>query len=335
MRFLTLVFIFVVLPSSIALGRRTYRTSTTSDAQTLRFAHGYSTTFFLLGANSNTIAAAKEEGREIESFLKFEPNITRYTAISYSNKYFGVGLSIPNKNSKERMTSRGTSKADDYSLSLGFESASLAFFHQDYRGMHITEPNEHPEVDGIEVFPQFKDMRLLKQGFNFDFKFSPTTLSLGSLDGQTEVQNKSGGSWIARISGNSIQVTNGGQRIIPDTYAEISPLLTDAVRIQMKDITVSAGYGYNWIPFSSFYLGGMITQGLSFSRGEYTLISGETHSAESNLLGGLSLLASLGYNSEEFFSGLSFNLDRVISGVGDTTLTATNNNFEIFVGWRF
>ncbi len=228
----------------------------------------------------------------------------------------------------------GTNKDEDKKGSSEFSEYGLRFFlgkwvqtlnYSKIRGYYVQNtqdfvPDWDPEKDPYLLFPSFKT---IKYGVSTSYIFNPK-FSIRSVTSFTEWQKVNAGSFIPTL--------------IYD-YKKISyqtHLLSSSQN--EYDLSLGAGYFYNFIIHEKFYIAPDFTAGLGvkFTDSKTTDSGVQTKESESyfitSFVGGI----KLGYNSDRILFGASFIFDSNSYSADENQEVYNDKNFALlYFGYRF
>ncbi len=161
---------------------------------------------------------------------------------------------------------------------------------------------------------------------NIGYKFNDR-LSLRAIKSQTEIQQKSAGSFLLDGRVKYYEVQDGSQ----PRFDSISKTLN-------FEVGSTIGYVYTWVPIKNFYLSLGLNAGFGINIGKATRIENEIESThrETTPVYIMSGNGTLGYNSERLYLGAytNFNAGSFLNEVPFYD-TGFNNLYTLFIGYRF
>jgi hypothetical protein len=190
-----------------------------------------------------------------------------------------------------------------------------------------------PSLPSDEPFIRRRDLKTKNIGGNFAWIFNPQKYSLTAVLDQTKRQEQSGGSWVAGVNFNQFSFS-ADEPVIPDSAQ--AQFGTEATLIdgEFSTISLTAGYGYNWVFNNKFYLGGLLLVGTGYQLRSYeSVANGEVE--DGGLVEKLDLRVALGYNGDRFFAGVHSNGDITSFKTGSIKIESQLLNFQLFLGTRF
>lgn len=333
------IFVLVVASptlNAIAGSIGTYTNRHTYKSLTTRYAYGFSTSFIFFAPNSELLKQYEEAGQELPpKILKFEPNIEYYQSPGISYKWFSFALSFPIEKGAVSKRAKGASKATDYKLTFNTSFFLASAYYQDFKGMFQTDPYDVTYEDDEERYTKQENLGLHKVGAEIIFKIFPKSFSLGALCDQSEIQTKSGGSPLIRLTKNSFSLKNSGIPIIPVKYQTFYPIDGGLHELNAEEYSVGVGYGYTFVFMKSIFLGAALSYGNSQVEGSYMVGEEKKSFSSNNLLGSRYSLFSLGVNSKKIFGGISLIIDSIDIRLDEFSITTPRNIGEMYLGWRF
>ncbi len=258
----------------------------------------------------------------LEPWLKFRTNDNLLIGIGYTYSFLTINLAVkmPFINGDDDIY--GKTKYIDLQTHTIFRSYIVDFYLQWNKGYYISNPGYIiPGWSSDQGYPIRGDMRSNIVGLNVQYLFNSERYSYKAAFLQNEFQKKSAGSPIVGVDAYwMLAMTDSA--MIP---LNIPPSgFLDDVRFNQVDIAnagINGGYAYTFVWKEKLYISLSTTLGLSgaynyvhSTENSYTCCSGFSVGAST------STRISLGYNSNDYFVGLSmihFRMSNLVWGQGD------------------
>ena len=220
---------------------------------------------------------------------------------------------------------KGKSKFSEYNFRFFLGKWVQTVDYSKIRGYYVENtsdffPDWNPATDPYIQFPDFKT---IKYGMSTSYIFNPK-FSLKSFTSFTEWQKESAGSFIPTL--------------VYD-YTKLSFTYNDIKSSQNEyDISLGAGYFYNFIIHNRFYVAPNLTAGLGvkFTDSKEEESGAQTKESKNyfttSLVGGI----KIGYNSERVLFGASFNFDSNSYKENKDQIISNDKVFGLlYFGYRF
>lgn len=265
--------------------------------------------------------------------LKYKPNAPSKTFLSFAYDWVGLSVGAVNPVAKEQELLYGESKAEDYQLRFYFENFSAELFHQIYTGYYI-ENTEDFESGFNSSMPrrQFPGLKTKHLGASLTWIMDPSSYSMAASFDQSVQQTKSGGSYLLNLTLAQNTLANSDVFIpseLQASYGEFGKIKS----IETLTGTIGGGGGYNFVFGNHYYLSGLFVLNL----GTHSLNIEKTTGSSTESLGGTSLHVKLGlgYNGDDFITGLSLASDANSAKIEKVDLSFQTYEVLLFVGTRF
>jgi hypothetical protein len=224
---------------------------------------------------------------------------------------------------------KGKSTFSDYNFRFFLGKWLQTVNYSKTRGYYVDNTNDFNQnwQEGIDPYLQLPNFKTITYGMSTSYIFNPK-FSLKSITSFTEWQEESAGSFVPTL--------------VYD-YNRISYEVSIADELQKEyDISLGAGYFYNFIIHKHFYIAPNLTPsiGVKFSNSTETQIdpSGNVTSKESdtyfttNFDGGL----KMGYNSDRILFGMSLVFNVSSYSETKTSIVSENKAYGLlYFGYRF
>jgi hypothetical protein len=268
--------------------------------------------------------------REDQEFLQFTSNLPKPTyGINGSYKWinFAVSLAIP------KMSIANTNYEESEGFSISFRPTLRKFyfstFYEEYKGYRLLNPDLasngiHEEFPGLKTQTFFNSVYY---GVNHD-RFSYRNLIF-----QNEQQKKSAGSVLIGLSGGFKWINTPSQTpIIPDT----SDTPNGLVGIEYFNVGFSLGYAYTFVLHERFNASLMLVPGVQYLDGIYKFQDDTQIDVNTRLGFNTEARFQVGYNSRNFFGGLSLTSYVISNWVNEVApVGSLHNYFRLNLGYHF
>jgi hypothetical protein len=271
----------------------------------------------------------KSDTREI----KFSPNVRALYAVGLSlQDFIGINWGFRATQTEKESAQRGETDYEDWRINLAFRQFHLFLNYSQFRGFYIQDSREvdNTWVDG-QPFVQAPNLSSRTAGANFTWIVSPEDYSMVAALDQTERQEKSGGSWLLGAA-VSETVFRDEDEIIPASVQSAYGADQKLQEGRFLVLNVKGGYGHTFVfakkyfAAASLQIGGgtqrMKLKGTDFSRTEWA------NSAK------LDALLSLGWNGDNYYSGLAATADGTSYDTGPVEITTTLYVIKLYFGFR-
>ncbi|MBI2519799.1 MAG: DUF4421 family protein [Bdellovibrio sp.] len=265
----------------------------------------------------------------------YEPNVTNFSGIVVGHKGFSMtfGGTVPPSDAAIR--EKGETDYRDYQFQFYFNHIGIDLFYQTFEGFYRSSAEESEKSvlsDGTKAFPQLADMQMKKYGANLWYVFSPQKYSITAAFNQTSRQTQTGGSWIAMMSANDINISNKGAPILPESQRAEFGVNGNINGARLKSLGGLLGAGYTFAS-GGWYLS---LQGLGGLAAQQFKGNGLQNTATQNVVSKLyNVRGSLGYNGQTFFIGFMWLTDQVTTEVDGLEIEPASMRAEVFLGARF
>lgn len=264
-----------------------------------------------------------------DSNLDLETNNSYKLFFSIDYKFIGFSYGFYphffNGNNDDE--SKGKSKFSEYNFRFFLGKWIQTVDYSKIRGYYVENtgdflPDWNPNTD---PYMQFPNLKTIKYGMSTSYVFNPK-YSPKSVTSFTEWQKESAGSFIPTL--------------IYD-YKKFS-VQTDLLSSSQNeyDISLGAGYFYNFIIRNHFYIApnATITMGTKITNSQSTdtdtgiQTNGHDNYLTMGWIGGV----KMGYNSEKILFGASFNFDESWYNESKTSIVSNNKVYGfLYFGYRF
>lgn len=263
--------------------------------------------------------------------LLYKPNVNIRIGIAGFWRWFGLGLSIENPFFKWSSETRGHTSFIDLRVNAYGRAVAAELFLQQYKGFYISNVFK---TDGSNYL--LPDMKSFSIGISAYWIYNATRFSIRAAFVQNERQIKSAGSFMVRPSFVFSRFTSSDGIIPPELIVTDNIPVTDRVISgDLYSYGLSPGYSYTLVFLRNFYFTATLFPGVYWQFYSYTTkLNSFMEDKFSFILNGR---FALGYNSDQWFTGFSFQL-----GLNDFTDRFANTFFNydvtqyrVWAGTRF
>ena len=271
--------------------------------------------------------------------MLYYPNTRTNFGIGAFYGIFGLSFSYNLSNdSEDRIKKYGRTDFFDgafnsYQVSYGYD-----LFYQSYRGFFTAKETSpiSPTIPKINegVYNQRRDIVLRSGGANYYKIYNYRKFSMQAAFPQVRRQLKSAGSLLHFI-GMSYMTIKGDAPITSPTTDNPQGMDSTAAYFdkgRFLTVTLSPGYGHTFV-VKHFYVSGVLFLGPGLQVQDLELNRRNDYHLSPFLR--TNFRASLGFNSERFFTALQVMYDHSRNYVEGVRLQATNNGYSLQVGYRF
>ncbi len=261
--------------------------------------------------------------------VEWRPNVSASLGTDFYYRDFpavGFSYSLPSFNP-------GTyGKTRSYDVRAEFDILNRYYFQLDwqhYKGFFTRDA-------GSFTPGPFKDSSLEINNVSVRniFVFSPDKFSLEALRTQSKRQIKSGGSILSGIYAGWAQASSPNG-LIPLPVQPLFGKDGSLARVTNISLLLRGGYGYNWVFYRNFFLGGYGLLGIGGTQTQLKYNSSTPTKNKANLAVDINLYAALGYTGDKFSSSLNFDLESIALPTSNSTMTQKLMGASLNVGWRF
>ncbi len=171
---------------------------------------------------------------------------------------------------------------------------------------------------GIAENVLFPDFTVSRIGGSTSYIFNPD-FSFRAIISQSEWQKKSAGTFVPTATYRYTQITNN-----------------DPATDHTFEIAIGPGYYYNWIIAKRLLVSGGVYAGLGYNYTKTVYSDGTPDGSVDGLLVQAQLRITLGYNSENFYGGLTSSAESFgYDSDSRVQVQDMQQFFEIYIGYRF
>lgn len=264
--------------------------------------------------------------------LEYKPNVGNYLGFGFFLFDLGIDITFRTPPSPELNSIYGNTKARDWQIHVYTRKLGANVIYQDYQGFYIANPQSYfPNWKLGDPYPLNENMRATVISGGLYYAFQPEKFSFPAVFNQTEMQLKSGGSFM--LSGTITHSSlSDPESLIPVTDSNQFTGLNDLKSIKITSINVLPGYSYNLIIKKKFYLNFSLSLGGGYQIRSYS--NDEYYSDNALAIANIGRVGG-GYNSDRFFFGASGYMQSESVTIQNLHLSTSSNFFRFFIGYRF
>lgn len=267
------------------------------------------------------------------SVARFEPHAPSKTAVSFSYRNLGLGLSTSNPTTPEEELKFGTSKSQDYQLRF-FGKRSYEFFYQSYEGYYIKNSEDlDSSYIGRSDKIQRPDIRSRNFGLNFLWSIHEKDFSQAIAFDQAGRQTGSGWgvSWLVHASDSRI---TGDREFLPTGTSAQFGVLSGIDDIHRKTLATGVGLG-GIATTGSFYVTSFIGLGVGYQNLEVRIPDLSVDNTSDTVGAYSTVRMGLGFNGEKNVLGTQFIMNNVSSGIAGGEINGNTIELSLFYAYRF
>jgi hypothetical protein len=240
---------------------------------------------------------------------------------------FELTFSVQPKTSTQYLY--GHSRVSDLQANILGKHWGIDVFTQNYNGFYRTDKNI--SVPANMPYPQRPDISTWNTGVNGIYLFNKNKYSIRAAYNFSERQLRSGGSFLLTGTLNTFSL-RADSAIYGAHYENIFGASADFSKMDYTTISVAPGYAHTFV-FRNLFFNGSLSIGPA---NHWVYIQSATASKyEIKLNNFVDLRLSIGYNSDRFFSGISFVTQARNIKFEQVQFTSSNSIFKIVLGYRF
>lgn len=266
--------------------------------------------------------------------VRYAPNVNNNLLIGIL--YAGIGfeyslMALQKRNSENNSSLYGNTYLRDLQLNLYAQQFGIDIISQKYKGFYVSNPQGLiPNWKKGLSYPQRSDLVIGNDALNFYYTFRYKKFSYQAAFRQTRQQRHSAGSFV--LMGNIARYfIRADSSIVPTENKVAFDSLSIFKNGKFDNIAVMPGYGYTFV-WRKWYISGTLFWGLGLQSQSYT-----TYREEDNLriLSRNHLRIALGYNTDRFFSSLSYLGDNNNTNLHRLILGSQTQQVKFLMGLRF
>ncbi len=263
--------------------------------------------------------------------VAFLPNFNPELGVSLGYKGFILKTTQPFQVLPDYESSRrGESNKQEYILSISLHRFAIDLYSQYYRGFYISTPVTSLLGGQPEKYAQLPDTQVHNAGINVYFAFHPESYSMAAAFAHTEFQFKSGGSALAHMYINRLDLNPGSQFIAGTAPgANVKP---DIYAGTFWSTGAAGGYGHTF-SFKRYFITG---QGMLGLGPQYQKLSDKDGSYDRlNIQMKINATLALGMNRRFDYAGIQAMLDSIYGQIRDGQLASSLVSTFLYYGRRF
>ena len=241
---------------------------------------------------------------------------------------FEVTFSVAPKPSSQAIY--GHSKSSDLQLNVLGKSFGLDLFTQHYSGFYLTDSNK-PVSPGTP-YPERPDISVWNTGMNGIYIFNKNKYSLRAAYNFSERQLHSGGSFVLTGTVNTFSL-RADSAVYGSKYSSTFGTTGDFVKLDYTTLSVAPGYAHTWVFKNLFFINASLSIGPANHWLNYQSAAGSKSEIKLNSFADFRL--AFGYNSDKFFTGISYIAQSRNIKYDQLEFTSTNSTFKMVIGYRF
>ncbi len=292
----------------------------------------YKTRFNVKLEVSNDILAYKLENDNQRLDLK--PNLNISYAVVFSYKFLSVQFGLRRQISDEEIDKKGGSDSFRLRVELLFDNWNHILEYNIDKGYYVVNTSDFvDDYNGIQI--QLPEMSSTIFFGNSSYKFN-TNYSRRAIESQTEIQNKSAGSFMPGINYTFYSLTGldvikdeNGDRIKRDNYNEYIGV----------NFALTAGYYYTFVLKKYWFVNAYVVPaaGINFTKTTTYSLEGSEKNNFDNVNLNLDYSFGSGYNGDKIFFGARFKngLTNQKFSSDDVRITPSSNQWNVYFGYRF
>jgi len=244
------------------------------------------------------------------------------------NIAWGFNVASDNQRNKDLIAS----KYNTFSVKLKHPVIYLLFRYQKLQG--LTDMNTKNNLDTLYRFLRREDIRLkeysLEGIYNFSWRKYSYTAPLTFL--QRQLKSRVG---ILAKTGFSYTELSADSGFVTSRQSPYFDQLNDVRKINGVSIKLAPGFGGNLVFFKRIYLSGAVFVAYDLFIYDYTKFSDGERKSGTSFVVVLDARASIGYQSERFYAGLRYEVDRKGIKFSKAQLTTEYSYIGLELGYRF
>ena len=263
-------------------------------------------------------------------YLSRKQNDNLLIGLGYTYSFLTINLAVKMPFVNGDNDVYGNTRLIDLQTHTIFRTYIVDLYLQWSKGYYLSNPESAYGPVGFEGrYPLRGDIRTTIVGLNVHYLFNSDRYSYKAAFLQNQFQRKSAGSPLAGIEGYWVLAMSDSAMVMPDIPP--SGFLDDQPfnQVDLANVGINGGYAYTFVWQEKLYLSLSAVVGLA---GGYNQVhySNSSVTYRSGLTAGMttSTRISLGYNSNDYYVGLSFihlSMNNLAGGYGDWFSYSTGN----------
>jgi hypothetical protein len=261
--------------------------------------------------------------------LSFKPNGSY--GLGWGMYIFEIGFeltfSVQPKQSTQYLY--GHSRVSDLQANILGKNWGLDVFTQNYNGFYRTDKNI--SVPPNTPYPQRPDISTWNTGVNGIYIFNKNRYSIRAAYNFSERQIRSGGTFLLSGTLNTFSL-RADSAAYPAKYVTKFGATADFSKVDYTTFSVAPGYAQTFV-LKNFFVNGSLSFGPANHWVHYESATGPRNEITLNSF--VDFRMSAGFNSDRFFSGISFVTQVRNIKMDQVQFTSANSTFKVVVGYRF
>ena len=244
----------------------------------------------------------------MQPWLKYRTNDNLLLGLGYTYSFLTVNLAVKMPFINTDDDTYGKSRFIDLQTHTIFRSYIVDLYLQWAKGYYLSNPESISSgTVAASTFPIRGDLRTNIVGLNVHYLFNSSRYSYRAAFQQNQFQKKSAGSPLAGIEGYWVLAMSDSTMvagdILPSGFLDDQPFN----QVDMANVGINGGYAYTYVWQEKLFLSVSAVLGLSgaYNRVHYSNQSMTYHAGLSVGFTSSSRI-SLGFNSRDYYVGLSF-----------------------------
>jgi len=261
--------------------------------------------------------------------LTYRPNGN--SQLGWGMYIFDVGIELtfsvqPNA-SAQRLY--GHSRVTDLQSNILGKHWGLDLFTQNYNGFYQDYNNQ--SVPANTPYPQRPDISTWNTGANGIYIFNKNKYSIRAAYNYSERQLKSGGSFLLSGTLNRFSL-RADSAIYGSHYENFFGVNADIKKLDFTTLSIAPGYAHTLV-YDNLFANASLSIGPAQHWVYYQSDAVSKHVTTLNSF--IDLRVSVGYNSDRFFTGVTFITQARNVKFEQVVFTSSSSIFKIVVGYRF
>jgi hypothetical protein len=240
---------------------------------------------------------------------------------------FELSFSVqPNASSQRQY---GHSQNTDLQWNMLGKNFGLDLFTQNYNGFYQTDASK-PVGAGIP-YPQRPDISIWNTGVNGIYLFNSDKYSIRAAYNFSERQLKSAGSFLLTGTVNAFSL-RADSAVYGPRYESAFGVNADFSKLDYTTVSIAPGYAHTFV-FKNIFLNASFSIGPATHWLYYQSAAVSKHDVTFNSF--IDARVAIGYNSDRFFTGVTFVAQARNIKFEEVQFTNTNTAFNMVIGYRF
>ena len=326
---IVLPLMFILLP--LAIFGQNLEKPGKSKVDTIQYYSKYDTLINIKLSGYNLDERFTLEGKGFH--YKIQPNFTLKTKIFFSYKFLSFAIAFAPKFIPGNSDSDLKGKTSTFTFNMNVITRHwvqyLQFNHT--KGFYLKNTADYQEPgwqEGVDPYIQFPDLRVYAfrgaTSYLINSKFS-----LKAVLTQTEVQQKSTGSFMPSLIYSYIRINNQSD----------DPAQTTSQKSDNLEILAAIWYMHTFVIYKKWFISGGLAPSVGYSFTKLTTYMGSDSyiSHYNNPVLKINEQASIGFNTHRFFAGAVVVANQTMQNQGDNPIKQKTlyTTFHAYIGYRF